>query len=80
MQTTQISISQPVVERYVRRLEAGDVAPPIKFDEKIVDGHHRYMVGRVVGKEPAQTPGALSPRQITKINPIQNLEIKHRDW
>lgn len=81
LKTVQNSISKPVVENYVRRLEAGEVAPAIKVDGKvIVDGNHRYVAGRLVGQEPAQTSGALSPSQAGKVRPVQNLEIKSNDW
>lgn len=47
----QGAISKPAVENYVRRLEADEVAPAIKADGKvIVDGNHRYVAGRLVGK------------------------------
>ena len=59
----------------VRRLEAGGVAPAIK-----VDGNHRYVAGRLVGKEPAQTPGKLSRSQADKVKPVQDLKIDASDW
>lgn len=72
-------ISRPVVERYVRRLEAGDVAPPIKVDGGIiVDGNHRYVAGRVFGKEPPTTPwrGGKPDR----VQPWDDLPISPKDW
>lgn len=80
MKTAQGAISRPAVEHYVRRLEAGEVAPAIKVDGKvIVDGNHRYVAGRLVGKEPTQTVGTLSPSQAGRIQPVQNLKIDPSD-
>jgi len=50
-------ISMPAIQRYVTRLENGEIPPPIKVDKGIiVDGNHRYVAGRVFGKEPEQVP------------------------
>ncbi|MED5463616.1 MAG: RHS repeat-associated core domain-containing protein [Myxococcota bacterium] len=58
LKSDQAAISVPAVRRYVDRLAAGDRAPPIKVDGGvIVDGNHRYVSGRLFGREPAQTPG-----------------------
>lgn len=52
-------VSLPIVRDYVDRLLAGEVAPAIKVDGRIiVDGNHRYIAGRVFGKEPAIHPWA----------------------
>lgn len=81
LKTAQYAISKPAVENYVRRLEAGEAAPAIKVDGKvIVDGNHRYVAGRILGKEPAQTAGTLSPGQAAKAQPVQNLKIDPIDW
>lgn len=46
-------VSLPAVQRYVDRLEAGHVPPPIKVDgDMLVEGNHRYIAGRVFGREP----------------------------
>jgi RHS repeat-associated protein len=79
--SAQGAISRPAVENYVRRLEAGEVAPAIKVDGKvIVDGNHRYVAGRLVGKEPAQTAGSLSASQVGRARPVQELKIDPTDW
>lgn len=81
LKTAQGAISRPAVENYVRRLEAGEVAPAIRVDGRvIVDGNHRYVAGRIVGKEPAQTAGTLSPSQAGRTQPIQNVKIDPSDW
>lgn len=44
-----------MVQRYVRMLENGSVAPPIKVANGIiVEGNHRYVAGRLFGVEPAR--------------------------
>ncbi|WP_159397341.1 hypothetical protein [Sorangium cellulosum] len=52
-------ISLPNIQRYVDKLFAGEVAPAIKVDGKIIiDGNHRYIAGRILGQEPAVQPWA----------------------
>ena len=47
-------VSLPMIREYVDKLLAGEVAPAIKVDgQMIVDGNHRYIVGRILGQEPA---------------------------
>jgi hypothetical protein len=82
LKTTQGSVSIPVVERYVRMLEAQSPAPPIRVAEGgvIVDGNHTYVAGRVYGKEPLQVPGAISPSQLPKVKPIQEIGLSEKDF
>ncbi|WP_437912409.1 RHS repeat-associated core domain-containing protein [Sorangium sp. So ce302] len=52
-------VSLPTIQRYVDKLLAGEVAPAIKVDgQMIVDGNHRYIAGRILGREPAIQPWA----------------------
>jgi hypothetical protein len=54
LKTQQNAVSLPAIQRYIDRLVKGDVSPPIKIDNGIiVDGNHRYISGRVFGKEPS---------------------------
>ena len=49
MKTVQGQVSQPMVERYVRMLEAGKTPPAIQVDAGvIVNGNHRYVAGRIL--------------------------------
>lgn len=76
MKSAQPTVSLPVVEAYVRKIEAGGVAPAISVDGKIiVEGNHRYVAGRVAGKEPATKPGTISPSQESKAKPIQEIKV-----
>ena len=50
----QWMLSKPRVEEYSNRLLWGERPPPIDVNnETIVDGHHRYVAGKVVGILPA---------------------------
>jgi RHS repeat-associated protein len=52
-------VSLPRVQAYVDRLLAGEAAPAIKVDgQMIVDGNHRYIAGRILGREPPIQPWA----------------------
>ncbi|MFN5961149.1 MAG: RHS repeat-associated core domain-containing protein [Verrucomicrobiota bacterium] len=79
MQTLQGRVSQPMVERYVRMLEAGKTPPPIQVaDGVIVNGNHRYVAGRIFGVEPPTVP---YPRPSTSVpKPIQQTTVDPADW
>ncbi|NUQ79231.1 MAG: hypothetical protein HUU21_37435 [Polyangiaceae bacterium] len=50
-------VSLRMVQQYVDKLLAGEVAPAIKVDGHIiVDGNHRYIAARILGREPAIQP------------------------
>jgi RHS repeat-associated protein len=81
MKTLQTEVSMPVVEHYVRMLEAGDISPSINVAEGvIVDGNHRYVAGRVFGREPSQRPYIISPSQRSRIQPIQKIKVSRIDY
>ncbi|WP_272577528.1 RHS repeat-associated core domain-containing protein, partial [Providencia sp. PROV264] len=81
MQTVQGSVSLPAIQRYVDRLLKGDVAPPIKVDGNvIVEGNHRYVAGKIVGKIPETVPGTLSPSQAARIKPMSEIKVDTFDW
>ncbi|WP_426075172.1 RHS repeat domain-containing protein [Janthinobacterium sp. DSP2-3-3] len=81
MTTAQSAVSLPVIANYVQKIEAGMVAPAIKVDGKIiVEGNHRYVAGRVAGKEPAQTAGTASPSQVSQAKPVENIKVDPTDW
>ncbi|WP_238387938.1 RHS repeat-associated core domain-containing protein, partial [Pararcticibacter amylolyticus] len=81
MKTTQGVVSLPVVQRYVNMLDAGSEAPAIKVaGDVIVEGNHRFVAGRIVGQEPAQVPGTLSPSQASSVKPIQATKVDPVDW
>lgn len=82
LQTAQGVVSGPMVERYVQKLQNGEIAPPIKVTSEgvLVDGNHRYVAGKLTGNEPARVPGTLSPSQQSKVGPIQNTKVDPNDW
>jgi len=52
-------ISLPRVREFVDKLNTGETPPAIKVDNgMIVEGNHRYIAGRIVGKEPPIQPWA----------------------
>lgn len=81
LSTTQSAVSLPVIERYVKMLLENKVAPAIRVaDGIIVEGNHRYVAGRLVGKEPEILPGAIAPSQRSLAKPIQEIKIDPIDW
>ncbi len=81
MKTLQGGVSLPAIERYVRMLESGSAAPAIKVaDDVIIEGNHRYVAGRIFGKEPESVPWAISPSQQSRIKPVNELKIDPTDW
>ncbi|RZJ90369.1 MAG: RHS repeat-associated core domain-containing protein, partial [Chryseobacterium sp.] len=81
MQTLQGKVSLPMVQRYVKMLENGSTAPPIKVANGIiVEGNHRYVAGRIFGLEPQQTPYTISPSQSSRAIPMSNTKVDLSDW
>ncbi|WP_152227734.1 DUF637 domain-containing protein [Pseudomonas sp. SCB32] len=79
--SAQNAVSLPAVQRYVDRLLAGEVAPAIKMDGNvIVDGNHRYIAAKILGREPDVVPGTLSPSKVDRTKPVVELKIDPTDW
>ncbi|MCT5828024.1 DUF637 domain-containing protein [Pseudomonas aeruginosa] len=79
--TAQGAVSLPAVQRYVDRLLKGDVAPAIKMDGNvIVDGNHRYIAAKILGRNLDVTPGSLSPNKVHQTKPVSELKIDQVDW
>ncbi|HFQ2175816.1 TPA: DUF637 domain-containing protein, partial [Pseudomonas aeruginosa] len=79
--TAQGAVSLPAVQRYVDRLLRGDVAPAIKMDGNvIVDGNHRYIAAKILGRNLDVTPGSLSPNKVHQTKPVSELKIDQVDW
>ncbi|MGE5700934.1 MAG: hypothetical protein ACM32O_00215 [Clostridia bacterium] len=52
LKTQQDAVSLPAIQRYVQRLLNGEMPPPIQVNNGIiVDGNHRYIASRIVGKD-----------------------------
>jgi hypothetical protein len=72
-------VSLPIIQKYVDKLLAGEVAPAIKVDGRmIIDGNHRYMAGRILGKEPAIQPWAGG--RPDSIIPWNKIPIDPKAW
>jgi RHS repeat-associated protein len=81
MLTVQGEVSLPAIQRYVDRLLKGDVAPPIKVDGNVVvDGNHRYVSAKVLGKTPETTPGTLPLSKASDAKPMSDIGISDFDW
>ncbi|MHA7060280.1 hypothetical protein ACWGOQ_0023895, partial [Aquimarina sp. M1] len=81
MKTLQGKVSLPMIERYVKMLQKGNVAPPIKVSNGvIIEGNHRYISGRLFGKTPGQIPGTMSRSDAFRIKPIQQTIVSPLDW
>jgi len=79
--SAQEGVSLPAIQRYVDRLLKGDVAPAIKMDgDVIVDGNHRYIAARILGRKPEVIPGILTPYKAEKQRPTIDLEVSPLDW
>ncbi|MEE3935354.1 hypothetical protein [Pseudomonas viridiflava] len=74
-------VSLPAVQRDVDRLLKGDAAPPIKMDgDIIVDGNHRYIAAKILGRSPEVAPGTLSPSKAGQTKPVSDVKIDPVDW
>jgi hypothetical protein len=59
LKSQQASVSLPTIRKYVQMLQEGKVPPAIKVDQgMIVEGNHRYIAGRIFGKDPPIQPWA----------------------
>jgi hypothetical protein len=53
LKSQQANVSLPTIRKYVRMLQEGKIPPAIKVDQGIiVEGNHRYIAGRIFGKDP----------------------------
>ncbi|WP_263263107.1 filamentous hemagglutinin N-terminal domain-containing protein [Pseudomonas sp. RIT-PI-S] len=79
--SAQGAVSLPAVQRYVDRLLNGDVAPAIKMDGNvIIDGNHRYIAAKILGRVPDVTIGVLSPSKVGQTKPVSSLNVDEFDW
>ncbi len=79
LKTQQPAVSLPKIQKYVERLANGEVPPAIKVDKGIiVDGNHRYIASRILGKEIGQMDW-LGGRVNDAIDMIK-LFIDPTDW
>jgi hypothetical protein len=78
---TQGAVSLPMIQRYVDKLLAGDVAPAIsKVGNAITDGHHRYIAGKILGRAPEIKPGVMTSAKEGRMRAISEVLIDPEDW
>jgi len=59
LKSQQERVSLPTIRKYVQMLREGKVPPAIHVDQgMIVEGNHRYIAGRIFGKDPPIRPWA----------------------
>ncbi|WP_144656374.1 hemagglutinin repeat-containing protein [Achromobacter dolens] len=79
--SAQGSVSLPAVQRYVDRLLKGDIAPAIKMDGNvIIDGNHRYIAAKILGRNPEVAPGILSSSKVSQTRPVSDVKVDLTDW
>ncbi|WP_232910572.1 filamentous hemagglutinin N-terminal domain-containing protein [Pseudomonas paralactis] len=79
--SAQRAVSLPAIQRYVDRLLKGDVAPPISMDGKvIVEGNHRYIAAKILGRTPDVNPGTLPPNKAGLTKPMSEVKVDPVDW
>lgn len=86
LKTHQRAVSLPVIQRFVDYVLDGKTIQDYKDriqvdDDRIVDGNHRYIAGRILGYETPSRPGRLPDRD--KNAPIQDWQsilIDPVDW
>jgi hypothetical protein len=70
-------VNLPLIQSYVDKLLAGEIAPAIKVENGIIiDGNHRYIAGKICGIEPPIQPwrGSVPANVISWDNiPIQTV-------
>ena len=72
-------ISGPIVNRYIGKLNAGEVAPAIKVDgDVIAGGNHRAAAGYIQGTRPAEIGGRLDPTKTTTF-PLEQIKVSPID-
>ncbi|MFJ7141908.1 hypothetical protein [Pseudomonas protegens] len=49
-------------------------------EDVIVEGNHRYIAAKILGREPSVKPGALSPNKVELKRPVGELKIDPVDW
>ena len=79
MQPTQRAICAPKVQRNMMLLSQGSAAPPIQVaNNMIIEGHHRYVAGKIYGQLPDIAPGiAISATVVTR---WRDIHVDAADW
>lgn len=79
--SAQDNISLPMIQNYVDLLLKGQIAPAIKMDgDVIVDGNHRYIAAKILGREVKVDPGVLTSYKESKVKPMADLKITPNEY
>ncbi|WP_174560888.1 hypothetical protein [Acinetobacter bouvetii] len=78
--TLQKYVSLPVIQAYLARVESGQKCiPPIKADGNIiVDGNHRYIVGKLCSINISKLPSNAS-NGLQRF-PMSQMKVDGYDW
>jgi len=77
----QGAVSLPAIQRYVDRLLAGENPPSIKMDgDVIVDGNHRYIASRLLGRDVQVTAGVLPSSMKGNVKLVSQIKVDYTDW
>jgi hypothetical protein len=78
---SQGAVSLPAIQRYVNRLRAGEEPPPIEVEgNTILDGHHRYIAGRICKKVTPTKPGTSPLSRPVVPGEWDKIKIDPNDW
>ena len=76
---TQAKICFPILNRIYMKLCFGIAFPPIKVDnDKIIDGHHRYLASLLANKQVSILPYLKT--SATLVVEWQNILLIQEDW
>ncbi len=79
LRPTQKAISAPKILRNLQLLADGSEAPAIQISgDMIIEGHHRYVAGKIHGWEPKTVPGNAT--SATNVTTWKNVITDPADW
>lgn len=68
-------------QRYVDQLLAGEIPPSIKMDgDVIVDGNHRHIAARILGRDIEVIPSVLPSSMHRNTKSVSAIHIDSMDW
>jgi len=79
--TLQRSVSAPVVQAFVNRIENGENPPPISVDGNIiVNGNHRIVAGLLCGQQVSTMPGTAPLARSRFAMPLSQIQVSTVDF
>lgn len=46
----------------------------------IIDGNHRYIAAKILGRNPEVAPGILSSSKVSQTRPVSDVKVDLIDW